>query len=105
MNSIVITLIVMVVIGAILGLVLGISDQVFHVEVDERVEKVTGMLPGYNCGGCGYAGCSGCAAALVAGEVKSVSVCKPSKPEAKQAIVDYLTSTPGPDGKVAEVTL
>ncbi len=105
MNSIITTVIVMVVIGLVLGAVLGISDKVFAVKVDERVEKVTAMLPGYNCGGCGYAGCSGCAQALVDGEITSVSVCKPSKPEGKQAIVDYLNSTVGPNGETLKVTL
>lgn len=105
MNSVLITLVVMLIIGGLLGFVLGVAAKAFYVAPDERVEKVTSMLPGYNCGGCGYAGCSGCASAMVAGEVKSVSICKPSKPEGKQAIVDYLTSTPGPDGKTVQITL
>lgn len=52
-------IIMMFVVGAVLGLILGIASNVFKVEVDERVEKVTAMLPGYNCGSCGFAGCSG----------------------------------------------
>lgn len=51
-------IIMMFVVGAVLGLILGIASNVFKVEVDERVEKVTAMLPGYNCGSCGFAGCS-----------------------------------------------
>ena len=46
-------IIMMFVVGAVLGLILGIASNVFKVEVDERVEKVTAMLPGYNCGSCG----------------------------------------------------
>ena len=61
MQSVIVTLVVMVIVGAVLGAILGISDSVFHVEADTRVETVTGMLPGYNCGGCGFAGCAGCA--------------------------------------------
>lgn len=60
-------IIMMFVVGAVLGLILGIASNVFKVEVDERVEKVTAMLPGYNCGSCGFAGCSGMAEAMVAG--------------------------------------
>ena len=60
----------MIVLGAVLGFGLGIADKYLKVEVDERVEKVTEMLPNYNCGGCGYAGCSGLADALVSGEVR-----------------------------------
>lgn len=96
-------IIMMLVLGALLGLGLGIADKFLKVEVDERVERVTGMLPNYNCGGCGYAGCSGLAEALVNGEVDTVGLCKPSKSEVKLAICDYLNNTPGPDGTCVKV--
>lgn len=96
-------ILMMLALGAILGCILAIADKLFYVQIDERVETVTGMLPGYNCGGCGYAGCSGLANALVQKEVNTVSLCKPSKPEAKEQIVDYLKTTPGPDGSVVDV--
>ena len=63
-------IVMMLVLGAVLGLGLGIADKYLKVEVDERVEKVTEMLPNYNCGGCGYAGCSGLAAAIAKGEAE-----------------------------------
>ena len=88
----------MLVIGALLGVMLGVASKVFHVELDEREAKVTEMLPGYNCGGCGYPGCSGLAAALIGKETDTVS-CKPCKADRKKEIVDYLNSTPGPDGE------
>lgn len=84
--------------GALLGLGLGFADKVLKVEVDTRVEAVTGMLPGYNCGGCGYPGCSGLADGLVSGEAKAVSLCKPSNADARTKILEYLAATPGPDG-------
>ena len=96
-------IVMMFVVGAVLRLFLGIASNVFKVETDERVEKVTAMLPGYNCGSCGYAGCSGMAAAMVAGEVSNVSACRPSKPDARQKIAEYLTTTPGPDGKTVSI--
>ena len=96
-------IIVMIVLGALLGFGLGIADKFLKVEADERVEAVTGMLPGYNCGGCGYAGCSGLAEALVNGEITTVGTCKPSKPEAKEKIAEYLNQTPGPDGTCVNV--
>lgn len=96
-------ILVMVVLGALLGLGLGVADKFLKVEIDERVEAVTGLLPGYNCGGCGFAGCSGLAEALVNGEVNSVSLCKPSKPDVKLSIVNYLGETPGPDGSCVKV--
>ena len=82
-------IIMMLVVGAVLGIVLGISAKVFYVKPDTRVEDITKMLPGYNCGGCGYPGCSGMAESLVNKE-SEVTSCKPSKPEAKEAIKQYL---------------
>lgn len=82
-------LVLMLVLGAICGLILGIASKVFHVEVDHRVEEVTALLPGYNCGGCGFPGCVGMAEALVAGDAK-VEACKPSKADQKDAIKKYL---------------
>ena len=82
-------IIMMLVVGAVLGIVLGISAKVFYVKPDTRVEDITKMLPGYNCGGCGYPGCAGMAEALVNKE-SEVTYCKPSKPEAKEAIKQYL---------------
>ena len=60
--------------GLFIGAFLGIAGKKFAVEVDEREEAITGVLPGNNCGGCGYAGCSGLAAAIVKGEAE-VSGC------------------------------
>ena len=82
-------IVMMLVVGAVLGIVLGISAKVFYVKPDTRVEDITKMLPGYNCGGCGYPGCAGMAEALVNKE-SEVTSCKPSKPEAKEAIKQYL---------------
>lgn len=54
--------------GLFIGVFLGVAGKKFAVEVDEREEAITGILPGNNCGGCGYAGCSGLASAIVKGE-------------------------------------
>jgi Na+-translocating ferredoxin:NAD+ oxidoreductase subunit B len=71
-------IVMMIVLGASLGLLLAIAGVFFHVEVDTRVEQITKMLPGLNCGACGFPGCVGLAAALVSGEATSPTQCKPS---------------------------
>ena len=82
-------IIMMAVVGALLGAALAFASTVFYVKPDHRVEELTAMLPGYNCGGGGYPGCSGMAAGLVEGEA-SIDFCKPSKPEVKEAIKKYM---------------
>ena len=89
--------------GLLLGLGLAYAADIFKVEIDTRIEKVIELLPGYNCGACGYPGCSGFGEAIVEGEVQKLSDCKPGKDEHYNAIIEYLKSTPGPDGSVIEV--
>ena len=46
-------------VGLFIGVFLGVSQKQFAVEVDEREEAITGVLPGNNCGGlwiCGLLG-------------------------------------------------
>ena len=93
------------VIGAVLGVILGIPDKYLKVEVDNRIEVVTSKLAGANCGGCGYPGCQGFATALVEGEVDKVSRCAPTSAEKKAEIVEFLNTTPGPDGNTLKVSL
>ncbi|MGD9887195.1 MAG: (Fe-S)-binding protein [Bacilli bacterium] len=75
--------------GGIFGVLLAILSKVFAVEVDERFEKVLGMLPGYNCGACGYPGCQGLAEQIVAGKADPIK-CKPGKEEMRLKIKAYL---------------
>lgn len=83
----------MLVLGGLVGGLLGIASVKFHVEEDHRAEEILAMLPGYNCGGCGYPGCAGMAAAIADGSGDVVN-CKPSKPEQKEKIKQYLAENP-----------
>ena len=69
-TGIIIAAVIVGCVGLFIGAFLGIAGQKLAVEVDEREEAITAVLPGTNCGGCGYAGCSGLAAAIVAGEAE-----------------------------------
>jgi electron transport complex protein RnfB len=95
--------VIMLVVGALLGLGLAFSSIKLQVKEDERLKEVVKMLPGYNCGSCGYPGCSGLAEAVLKGEVKTLKTCRPSKPEQRTKIKEYLASTPGPDGNTLNV--
>ncbi len=89
--------------GLLLGLGLAFAADVFKVEIDQRLDAVEKMLPGYNCGACGYPGCSGFAEGIMEGEVEQLSACKPGKDEHYNAILEYLKDHPNTDGSIIQV--
>ncbi len=89
--------------GLVLGLGLAFAADIFKVEVDNRIEDITELLPGYNCGACGYPGCSGFAEGIVAGEVDNLSDCKPGKDEHYDPILAYIKDHPNADGSHIDV--
>lgn len=83
-------ILMMIILGAALGLLLGIAGVFFTVEEDTRVEQITAMLPGLNCGACGYPGCAGLANALVSGEATDPAQCKPSTAVHRDRITAFM---------------
>lgn len=75
--------------GAIFGIVLGIADKKFKVEVDPRIDEISKVLPGANCGGCGFPGCSGYAEAIVAGTAP-LNACTAGKDEVREQIAEIM---------------
>ncbi len=75
--------------GALFGALLSLVARVFAVEVDERVEKISEILPGANCGACGYAGCFHFAEAVVRGKVE-IGGCIPCGNEAAAEIAGVM---------------
>ncbi len=53
------------IIGLIFGCLLEYASIIFHVDKDPRIDSITEILPGANCGGCGFAGCGAYAKAVV----------------------------------------
>ncbi len=82
-------ILMMALLGLLLGVVIGWFAKLFRVETDARVELVTELLPGANCGGCGKAGCSDFAKSVVAGE-NPPSKCPVSSAEQISAIARAL---------------
>ncbi len=54
--------------GLIIGGALAFASKIFYVYVDPKVEAITNVLPGANCGGCGFPGCGPNAEAIAAGK-------------------------------------
>ena len=68
MNLIISSIIVLGIIGLASAVILYFVAQKFKVEEDTRIDAVTELLPGANCGGCGFPGCRGFAEACVKAE-------------------------------------
>jgi electron transport complex protein RnfB len=68
MSGVIYAVATLAVLGLVFGIILGYASKIFAVETDERVEQITALLPGANCGGCGYAGCGNLAGAIVEGK-------------------------------------
>ena len=70
MTNIIIAIASLGALGVLFGLILAFASKIFAIEADERIEKITEVLPNANCGGCGFAGCGAFAAAVVEGKAK-----------------------------------
>lgn len=88
-GNIAIAAVILLAVAAILGALLALGGKYLAVKEDTRVTDVTGMLPGFNCGGCGCAGCAGFADQLV-NEGADINRCRVTKPEAKEKIKAYI---------------
>ncbi|HZJ89366.1 MAG TPA: (Fe-S)-binding protein [Bacilli bacterium] len=92
-------------VGLLLGLLLAFADEKLAVKKDERTEKLASLLPGLNCGLCGYPSCNAMSEAILAGKVKKISQCRPSRPAQREAILEYLAGAPDADGKTIDIKL
>jgi electron transport complex protein RnfB len=80
---------VMLLLAVVMSSVLGWANRAFHVEVDPRIEKLSLLLPGANCGGCGRVGCGEYAEAIV-NEGAAVTECPVGGPTLADAIADIM---------------
>lgn len=71
------------------GILLTAASEIFHVEVDERVEKIGEALPQANCGACGFAGCADYADAIVNNNA-ATNLCRPGGADAAGKIAEVL---------------
>ncbi len=98
------TIIVLVGLGVVSAVVLYFVAQKFRVYEDPRIDTVSGMLPGANCGGCGFAGCRALAEQLVEQDDISKLYCPAAGAEAMAAIAKVLgKAAPEKEPEVAEV--
>lgn len=75
--------------GLLFGVTLAFAAKKLAVQVDPRLEKIHGLLPGANCGACGEAGCFGFAEAILSGKM-TIDACKVTEESAKEEIARIL---------------
>ena len=56
-------------VGLTFGTLIAVANRKLYVWEDPRIDEVTDILPGANCGACGFAGCRAFAEAAIGGEV------------------------------------
>lgn len=81
------------VISGLLGLILAYASKVFHVETDERAEKIAELLPGANCGGCGFTGCNALSEAILSGNA-AIDACSSLSEDTIEKIAEIAGVTP-----------
>lgn len=75
-------------IGLGCGAALAVAAKYLGVHEDPRIEKLTELLPGVNCGGCGFAGCAAYAAAIAGGA--PTNLCAPGGPETVAKLAAFM---------------
>ena len=85
MSSILFAIAIVSGIGLVSGVGLAIADALMSEPIDERVQKLTETLPGYNCGACGCPGCAGYAEAVHTGAAPC-NLCTPGGDAVAQAL-------------------
>lgn len=89
-----VTITFLAIVGALAAGLLYVVSKKFHVEEDARIEQVTEILPGANCGGCGYPGCSGFARACVEAEAMDGLFCTVGGNDTMLKVADLLGRAP-----------
>ena len=71
------------------GLGLTVAARKLAVPVDPRVERISEILPGANCGACSYGGCHAAAEAMVSGKIP-VGACSVASAEVREEVARIL---------------
>lgn len=86
-------------VALVFATLIAIANRRLKVWEDPRIDVVTGMLPGANCGACGVPGCRAFAEKLVAGDGQPAG-CNVADAGAKDEIARYLGVDAGQATKV-----
>lgn len=84
-------------IGLVCGVALALAARFLAVHEDPRIEEVTAILPGANCGGCGFAGCAEYGRAILM-DGAAINLCAPGGAEVLTLLGHFM----GVDAEAAE---
>lgn len=85
-------------VGLVFAILIALAYRKLRVYEDPRIDAVTAMLPGANCGACGQPGCRGFAELVVAGRIKPAA-CNVINGEGAAAIASFLGVDAGEGNK------
>jgi Na+-translocating ferredoxin:NAD+ oxidoreductase subunit B len=85
-------------VGLTFGALIALTHRKMWVFEDPRIDAVTDLLPGANCGACGFAGCRAFAEATVQGAVAPAK-CTVMSPDAREDVAGYLGVDAGSETK------
>lgn len=103
-EKILLPVLVLAAVAFIIGFLLAVAGRVFFVKKDERIDEITGLLPGANCGGCGYAGCQSYAEALVKDDAPC-DKCKAVEAKNLEEIAKILGKEAAPSAKMRAMVM
>ncbi len=76
-------------VGLTFGVLIAVAHRKLAVWEDPRLDNVTDMLPGTNCGACGLGGCRAFAEATIKGDIEPAK-CTVMGQEERQEVAQYL---------------
>lgn len=76
-------------VGLTFGLLIAVANLKLKVYEDPRIDGVTDLLPGANCGACGFAGCRAFAEGVIRGETPPAA-CTVMSEDEREDVADFL---------------
>lgn len=89
MNSVLLSVAILAGVGTTFGALIALTNAKMRVEEDPRLDDLTDLLPGANCGACGFAGCRAFAEAVIAGKTPPAT-CTVMSADEREDVAGYL---------------
>lgn len=98
-SAILVSVLILGGVGLTFGILIALANKKLKVWEDPRIDAVTDILPGANCGACGYAGCRAFAEGVVEG-VAAPAGCTVMSDAEREELAGYLGVDAGDAAKV-----